>query len=100
MHGAEVQTGLWGSTKACFPVIFTAKPLEGMCALEHSQILHDIEAVYLSLPACILRFLSQAFHPFLSHLSFICDLFFGVACRFKCLADLSNRYGSFGAIGY
>lgn len=73
--------GPLGSTKACLPVLFTAKALGGTCALERSETLQEdkIRAVYLSLsPLMFLGLLSQAFNPFLSHLPFICDLIFGL----------------------
>lgn len=71
--------GPFGSTKTHLPVLFTAEPLEGTCALDRSQILREdeIRAVYLS-PCSLmfLRLLSQAFNPFVSLLPFICDLVF------------------------
>lgn len=58
-------TGLWGSTKAGHPVLFTAKRLEGKCVywnVVRSLWEDKLRAVYLSLfMLMFLRLLSQAF---------------------------------------
>lgn len=78
-------TGLWGSTKAGHPVLFTAKCLEGKCVywnVVRSLWEDKLRAVYLSL--FMLMFFKTSitgfYNPLLSHLPFICDLIFGFAC--------------------